>query len=117
MVGLTLIFFVKLLNYKISRYFWITPNQPEMNFLIKLPVNYQLDMEEKIKREARFQMAFKSLIYKYSDHEMPFEKNASFNVDHEVSGHYLRLKTLSSQYPKEMQEEIVDTFSRVFIGS
>ena len=48
---------------------------------------------------------------------MPFDKNAFFNIDYDDNANYLRLKTLSPQYPKDMHDEIVETLNRVFVES
>jgi len=88
-----------------------------MDFVIKMPANYSIDIPEKMAREERFKRAFKSLIYKYTDHEVPFDKNSFVNIEYDENANYLRLKTLSPQYPKEMQEEIVDLLGRIFNAS
>jgi len=88
-----------------------------MNFTIKLPANYSLEVDEQIVLEERFRRAFKSLIYKYTGNEVPFDKNAFFNIDYDDNANYLRLKTLSPQYPKDMHDEIVETLNRVFVES
>lgn len=87
-----------------------------MIFTVQLPANYVLEIDERIALEERFQRAFKTIINKYSEHEVLFDKNSFFNVDQEENGTYLRLKTLSPYYPKEMQEEIVSVFTRIFIS-
>ena len=89
----------------------------KMDFIIRMPASYSLTITEKIEKEERFKRAFRSLIYKYADHEVPYEKNGFVNIEYDHYANYLRLKTLSPQYPKEMQEEIVEVLGRVFNSS
>ena len=86
-----------------------------MDFVIKLPVNYTLDFTEKIVREETFHLAFKSLIFKYAGHEVPYDISSVFNIEYDDNANYFRLKTISPQYPKEMQDDIVESLVRVFV--
>jgi hypothetical protein len=88
-----------------------------MDFVLRLPADYAITTAEKIAREERFQLGFKSLIYKYGDNEVPYDKSSVFNIDYDESGKYMRLRTLSPQYPKRMHDDIVDLLSKTFVGN